>query len=184
MSKIQAIGFGFIQDETTHHFLVRIPRTKDGNVVVYERFHWDDEETQTSELNEDNLKVIINKNKWDAVKEVVQREFNARLNSNNTIVGKFKIGDNPVERLLGKELILLLWAIEKSDPGLIDVALKNWIGLSQEERWWLFTMTNATTGRYHDDKGWRKAIRYALTENPVDEKAIQGNITELLYRQI
>lgn len=184
MSKIQALGFGFIQAETTHHFLVRIPKTKDGNVVVYERFYWDDVTTQTSDLGEDNLKVTINRDKWDAVKDAVQREFNTRLNATNTLVGRFKIGDNPVERLLGKELILLLWAIEKSDPGLIDVALKNWSGLSPEERWWLFTMTNATTGRHLDDRGWRKAIRYALTENPVDDKAIQGNITELLYKQI
>ncbi|MBW9235484.1 DUF3780 domain-containing protein, partial [Leptospira santarosai] len=84
-------------------------------------------------------------------------------------VGRFKIGPNPVERLLGKEMVLLMWAIEDSDPHLIPVALKNWFGLSREERWWLFTMANAITGHADDKRGWRKAIRYALTENPVDD---------------
>jgi len=49
------------------------------------------------------------------------------------------------------------------------IALKNWLGVSREERWWLFTMTNAATGQAlnHRGMGWRKAVRYALTENPV-----------------
>ena len=53
-------------------------------------------------------------------------------------------------------------------------------GLSREERWWLFTMTNAVTGHADDKRGWRKAIRYALTENPIDdEKHKQLNIFDL-----
>src|SRR5690606_4423509 len=38
-----------------------------------------------------------------------------------------------------------------------------------EERWWLFTMTNAATGHAITGrgKGWRRAVRFALTENPV-----------------
>ncbi|PSQ99340.1 MAG: hypothetical protein BRD48_04380 [Bacteroidetes bacterium QS_9_68_14] len=45
----------------------------------------------------------------------------------------------------------------------------NWWGLSSEERWWLFTMTNAATGhaQHGRDRGWRVAVRYALTENPL-----------------
>lgn len=184
MAKNQAIGFGYIPEETKHHFLVRIPRSKNSDVIIYERFEWDNSEIQKTDTVEKNLKVIIRREKWDAVKDVLEKEFNKRLNATNTIVGKFKIGDIPVERLLGKEMILLLWAIEDSDPKLISTAVKNWLGLSQEERWWLFTMTNATTGYYADKRGWRKAIRYALTENPVDEQGIQGNIAEFLYRQI
>jgi hypothetical protein len=184
MSKIQASGFGFIPEETKHHFLLRIPRSKNNEVVVYERFEWDDCEEQKSEINEKNLKVMISREKWDAINDFIQKEFNKRLTARNTLVGKFKTGDNPIERLLGKELILLLWAIEDSDPSLIHTAIKNWLGLSQEERWWLFTMSNATTGNYADKRGWRKAIRYALTENPVDEAGIQGNIAEYLYKQL
>lgn len=185
LAKHQAIGFGYIPSETKHHFLVRIPKNTSSDVVIYERFIWDESEAQTSELEEKNIKVIIKRDKWNAVKSVIEKEFNRRLQINNIIVGKFKIGDIAVERLLGKELILLLWAIEDSDPGLIAVAIKNWLGLSAEERWWLFTMANASTGHYSAKFGWRKAIRFALTENPVDDRnGIQGNLVEMLYKQI
>jgi hypothetical protein len=39
-------------------------------------------------------------------------------------------------------------------------------------------MTNATTGHADDKRGWRKAIRYAITENPIDEKG-QINLFDL-----
>ena len=74
-----------------------------------------------------------------------------------------------MSRILGKELVLLAWSIEDADPTLIPVAVKNWMGLAPEERWWLYTMTNAATGHAVSGrgKGWRKAVRYALTENPI-----------------
>jgi hypothetical protein len=31
-------------------------------------------------------------------------------------------------------------------------------------------MTNAATGGLNDRTGWRKALRYALTENPIEEQ--------------
>jgi hypothetical protein len=31
-------------------------------------------------------------------------------------------------------------------------------------------MTNAATGNVDDRRGWRKALRYALCENPIDEQ--------------
>ena len=165
MSKIQALGFGYIPEETKHHFLVIIPRSQNQKITVYERFDWDDSEVQQSDIDYKSLKVRIDKHKWDLVKDALQQEFNNTLKENNILVGRFKIGEVPIDRLLGKEMVLLLWAIEDSDPKLIPVALKNWLGLSREERWWLFTMTNAVTGHADDKRGWRKAIRYALTEN-------------------
>jgi hypothetical protein len=80
---------------------------------------------------------------------------------------RWKTGPNPVARLLGKELVLLAWAIENADPALAGVAVENWRGLAPEERWWLYTMTAAQTGHHSKHQiGWRKAVRYALTENP------------------
>lgn len=185
MSKHKALGFGYNPEETKHHFLVRIPRSKNQEIVVYERFVWDSSANQSSEIAEINTKVILSYEKWEKVKDVVSKEFNRRLQINNIVAGKFKRGDIPLERLFGKELVLLLWGIEDSDPSLINTAIKNWLGLSAEERWWLFTMTNASTGYHANKKGWRIAIRYALTENPVtDRKGIQGNILEYLYKQL
>ena len=180
MATIQGLGFGYIPEETKHHYLVRISRSKTQKVSIYERFHWDDDEPQESEINYENTKVIIDRYKWDLVKDAIQNELNKTLKNNNITVGRFKAGDTPIDRLLGKEMILLLWAIEDSDPSLIPTAIRNWLGFSREERWWLFTMTNATTGHADDKRGWRKAIRYAITENPIDDKKTnQLNIFDL-----
>jgi hypothetical protein len=99
----------------------------------------------------------------------LRAELNKRLKAHGRRPGKWKTGYNPVSRLLGKELTLLAWAIEDADPALIPTAVANWQGLAPEERWWLYTMTAAATGNYITGRGrgWRKAVRYALTENPV-----------------
>ncbi len=75
------------------------------------------------------------------------------------------VGHTPLERLLGKELLVLVWAVEYCDMTDVPIAIRNWLGLFPEERWWLYTMTNATTGNIDDRRGWRKALRYALCEN-------------------
>lgn len=167
-------GFGFIPAESEHHFLVTIPASKKGEVLISERMRWG-EDNGHHELSlklgrEDHkLRVILPYSKWSEIADVTRAEFNQRLRKKGIKTGQWKVGDNPIERLFGKELVLLAWAIEDADSSLIRVGIKNWLGLAPEERWWLFTMTNAATGHATAgrNKGWRKAIRYALTENPV-----------------
>lgn len=165
-----AIGFGFVPVESEHHFLVVIPRGQNDDVIVYERFQWQDKiEEQKIVFNNDRPKVEISKHKWKQIEDDLRTEFNERLKQDGFPAGKWKTGQVPVHRLLGKEMVLLMWAIEDCDPAVIPTALKNWKGLSPEERWWLFTMTNAATGDIDDRRGWRKAVRYALTENPISD---------------
>lgn len=180
--KKSAIGFGFIPEETSHHFLVFIPKTKDGDIRIYERFSWQkDSDVQKIDESRDRAKAQISKYKWKLIKDTLKLEFNNRLKQHNTIVGRWKLGQVPVERLLGKEMLLLVWAIEDSDPAVIPIAIRNWLGLTPEERWWLFTMTNASTGGLYDKRGWRKAIRYALSENPIEERNKQVTLFETLF---
>lgn len=179
--KKQALGFGFIPEESQHHFLVKIPRGNNDLVVIYERFQWivqENDEQHIDFLN-DVPKVELSKHKWKLIEEALRTEFNSRLKKDLIPVGKWKTGEIPVQRLFGKEMVLLAWAIEDSDPSVIPVAIKNWLGLSPEERWWLFTMTNAATGYVNDKRGWRKAIRYALTENPIEEGNRQMSLFDL-----
>ncbi len=173
--KKQTYGFGVDPAQSKNHFFVLIP-PKDRNsaspptIQVYERYTWTEGSEQCLDPM-DVLRIEISKHKWNAVKAALTAEFNFRLKKDGLKVGKFSaIGGTPVERLFGKEMMVLLWGIEDSDPSVIPTAIRNWKGLLPEERWWLYTMTNAATGGLKDKKGWRTALRYALCENPVVER--------------
>lgn len=183
-AKRQSLGYGFDFGDSQHHFLVTIGRSTDSKVTVYERFMWqDDVDVQMIDISIDRPKVELPKTKWKQVEDALRNEFNRRLKKENLPAGKWRIGQVPVQRLFGKELVLLAWAIEDSDPSVIPAAIRNWLGLSPEERWWLFTMTNAATGGLRDKKGWRKAIRYALTENPIEERNHQMDFFDLMLQR-
>lgn len=118
--------------------------------------------------------------------EAVRSEFNVRLKKVGRRPGKWKVGYNAVGRLLGKELTLLAWAIEDADPALVPTAVANWQGLTQEERWWLYTMTAAATGNYSigRNRGWRKAVRFALTENPLTHRVADQPVVPEFFRLV
>ena len=182
----KAIGFGVIPEENEQHFLVVIPKVtaRDQNVKIYERFNWQtDASEQVINIIKDKLKAEIPKHKWDLISNALETEFKTRLKLKNISIyrqARWKTGDNPVDRLFGKELLLLVWAIEDCQTSVIETAIKNWKGLDMAERWWLYNMTNAATGGVDDRRGWRRAIKYALTENPIEEeKTGQMNLFKL-----
>lgn len=188
-AKLTSEGFGFVSSESVHHFIVTIPADTKDRVLISEHFSIEDTEEKIA-LNfalgkEDcNLRVILDRVKWDSIADPVREEFNQRLKKAGQKAGKWHTGRIPLSRLLGKELILLAWAIEDADPALVPVAIRNWQGLMPEERWWLYTMTNAATGHAIEgrNKGWRKAVRYALTENPVSDYSPAHRIE--LFREV
>ena len=182
-------GFGFQSEESEHHFVVTVPSRNREDVLVAEHLRFDPKTGYTPPSlglgpHDSRLRAALPRAKWDAIADEVRVEFNRRLKKQGLPPGRWKRGGTPVARLLGKELTLLAWAVEDADPALIPAALKNWLGLAPEERWWLFTMTNAATGHalHGRNKGWRKAVRFALTENPVtgDRQERQSDIFRLV----
>jgi hypothetical protein len=167
-------GFNFDPSTSEHYFYVSISSSKDGDVQISEHMSWDksacDGKIRAVKSDDDErLRVILTREKWNAIADAVREEFNGRLRQAQQKRGMWKAsGLIPVSRLFGKELVLLAWAIEDADPALVPRAIMNWLGLTPEERWWLFTMTNAATGQAvrGRGRGWRNALRYALTENP------------------
>lgn len=174
--KYKTVGFGYDPADVYSHFLVDIPKDTKEPVRVFERVVWDDNEKQTSDLN--NCKIELSQKTWRIVKSSIEKEFNRLLKENRLLVGHFKGGTQvPVCRLLGKELLVLLWAVERAETNeQIHCAVCSWLGLSREERWWLFTMINASCGKHSDHKGWRVAIFYALADT-----APVGNVMKQLH---
>lgn len=181
-------GFGFQPAESEHHFVVTVPGRRRDEVLIAEHLSYAEQEGYAPPslgmgAHDAKLRIALARIKWDAIADAARVEFNRRLKKHGLPTGRWKRGDNPLARLLGKELTLLAWAVEDADPALIPTAITNWLGLAPEERWWLFTMTNAATGHalYGRNRGWRKAVRFALTENPVtDRRDRQAEILRLV----
>jgi hypothetical protein len=153
------LGFGVPATSNPHHFVVEIPRNNTGTVSIVENLGLQSHD-QTQSLI---ARVILERTRWTAIRSEVQRAFNVRLKERNLKTSAWKVGANPVDRLLGKELCVLAWAIEGMDFDHIPIAVRNWLALRPEERWWLFGMTAITTGGVNDGgKGWRLALRHAL----------------------
>jgi hypothetical protein len=153
------LGFGVPATSNPHHFVVEIPRNNTGSVSIVENLGMQTHDQSQSEIP----RVILERSRWTAIRGEVQRAFNVRLKERNLKTATWKVGENPVDRLLGKELCILAWAIEGMEFDHIPIAVRNWLALRPEERWWLFGMTAITTGGVNDGhKGWRLALRHAL----------------------
>ncbi len=153
------LGFGVPATSDPHHFKVVIPKASTGKVQISEHLGLQSASNDNAVID----RVLLDRARWTAIRAEVQRAFNARLAAHGIKPGTWKVGDNPVDRLLGKELCVLAWAVEQMDAEKIPVAVRNWLALRPEERWWLFGMTAMSTGGLMDaGKGWRSALKHAL----------------------
>lgn len=178
-----AVDFGFRPVESAHHFLVvQQPKLKD--VLFFEQFDYDpnlDVSVLTYGIanTAGPCKCLLPKVKWDLIADAARTEFNRRGREHNTRSAQFKAsGYTYLHRLLGKELLVLVWALEDADPAVAPLIVQNWLGLRPEERWWLYTITNAATGHALNgkNKGWRRALKYALGENPTTTNRVDYNL--------
>ena len=173
----KAIGLGFIPEEARHGFLIDIPKGSAVSDIICITEHRGDALNQLGDRNVDmptpndpSLRVVIDRLRWSALASAFWEEANRRLRANGLPVAKFVKNPAkpiPVHPSLGKELCILCWAVEDASPDDIPNALRNWDALAPEERWWLYTMTVATTGQaMQKGIGWRKALRAAIADNP------------------
>lgn len=170
-------GLGFLPQEARHGFLISIPRgsSPDHLISITElRGNRIDLPTDAAfkepSPTDPALRVVIDRGRWLALAPAFWEDANRRLRANGLATQRFLKAPAkpvPVHPSLGKELCILCWAVEEASPDDIPNALRNWDALAPEERWWLYTMTVATTGQaMQKGVGWRKALRAALADNP------------------
>ena len=153
------LGFGVPATSDPHHFKVRIPSANSGKVQISEYLGMQASSDEFAVMD----RVLLDRPRWTAIRSEVQRAFNARLKAHGLTTSAWKVGENPVDRLLGKELCILAWAVEDMEIDKVPVAVRNWLALRPEERWWLFGMTAMATGTVKDaGRGWRLALKHAL----------------------
>ena len=178
--KRQFIGFGFDPGESSHHFAVVIPQDQKEAVIIEECFEWNEGRAPEA-AKPSAVKVQLDRYRWERIAEILKNQFNKRVRAAGyrSVAWQTDL-PNILPPHFGKELTLLAWAVEDMDESLIANITANWIGLEPEERWWLYTTVNATFTRAElgKDRGWRKAIRIAFSENPVPETAGERFVEE------
>ena len=176
-AKRRVVGLGFLPDEARHGFLVDVPKGTGADEFIgitehrgADLDHLGVRVSAAPNPADPGLRVLIDRTRWLVLAPAFWEEANRRLRANGLPVAKFVKNPAkpvPVHPSLGKELCVLCWAVEDAPPSDIANALRNWEALAPEERWWLFTMTVATTGQALQKAiGWRKALRAALADNP------------------
>ena len=173
----KSIGLGFVPEESRHGFLIHIPNgTAKGDLISISEYRGDRfSGVDVTSLpapppSDPALRVSLDRGRWAALAPAFWEEANRRLRANGLATAKLTKSPTkpiPVHPSLGKELCLLCWAVEEASIDDIPNALRNWEALAPEERWWLYTMTVATTGQaMKKGVGWRKALRAAIADNP------------------
>ncbi len=155
-------GFGAADTPGVHIFRVEVGSSRSTPVRIVEDFGYAEREVGTPGEEE---RVVLERRVWSAIAETARREFNDRLKAAKTPTGRWHVGNNSVDRLLGKELCVLAWAAETATDEQIPVICRKWAALRPEERWWLFSTTAAEAGLAGDaQRGWRRALFHALSD--------------------
>jgi hypothetical protein len=98
-----------------HYVLVTIPEGRTGEVLFEE--DWGVAQAGGPDRM---VRCALPRARWNAIANLAKQALNERLKEQNLPSALWLTGENRVERLLGKEVVVLAWA-----------------ALRPEERWWL-----------------------------------------------
>jgi len=168
VSMPQFEDFGAPTSLGSHLFLVEIPTSRVEPVLIIENYGYRGGERG---IPEKETRAKLERPKWSQLADICRSHFNERLKAKKIPTGRWHTGSNKLAKLLGKELCVLIWACEHATLEQVPVICQRWVSLRPEERWWLFRMTVAEAGLVQDlDRGWRRALYYALSDGKMDEK--------------
>jgi hypothetical protein len=107
-------GFDVEDIYREHAFLVRIPKSAKDSITVHEVFGGPPKPEDREWRPETVLRAELSRPKWDMISGELRSELNRRLRDNRRKTGRWSLGDNPVQRLLGKELLVLACPFPRS----------------------------------------------------------------------
>ena len=175
-------NFGVEDREEEPHFLVEVPTARSGAVRLWE----------VRQTVDDRLvrlpRAELNRTQWEEIAPTMEREFNRQLAEGGLQPGKFRrTGETRLSLSnLGKEMMVLVWAIENIPETDLSVVRASWLKLHRIERWWLFNMTVAVNGDLNNrGHGWRQALMYALSARPADPaRDGRGSLTSIQLKEL
>ena len=95
-----------------HAYLVRLTKGRDAKVQVFEVFGRPPTDREPQWAPETILRCETAREVWDVISPEARAEFNRRLKAEGKPAGRWGADETAVQRLFGKELLVLLWAVE------------------------------------------------------------------------
>lgn len=126
------LGFGVPATSGPHRCEALIPKSDTGTIQISEHLG-----LQAATSDNAVIDRVLDRPRWTAIRSEVQRALDARLAAHGLRPNAWTVGENPVDRLLGKGLCVLAWAVEQMGTEKIPAAVRDWLALRPEERWWL-----------------------------------------------
>lgn len=161
-------GFG-IESMDDNYFIIEINESINKIKVkeVFQIQYIDGDSVINNNIEKDVVSIEISQFP-KTIQSEISKVFNKQLKESNLKRGSWgKDGKTYLNKFLGKELLVLFWAIENCDC-LKDIKsiFNNWKMLKPTERWWLYTMISNESNFNSESispTNWRKAIKIALS---------------------
>lgn len=162
------VGFGCPAEMFVHHVLVTVPEGRGGEVLLEE--DWG----VAQAAGPDRVaRCALPRARWNVIANLAKQSLNDRLKEQGLPPSRWAPGENRVERLLGKEVIVLAWAVEAADEADLDAVAAAWAALRPEERWWLFGRVASSAGTAADAAAKpRRALELLLSAGPTRRQAV------------
>jgi hypothetical protein len=138
-------GFGCPVEMFIHHVEVTIPEGRGGKVLFEE--DWGVAQAGGPDRL---LRCALPRGRWNAIATIARQVLNERLQEQELPPSRWVTGINRVERLLGKEAVVLAWAVEAVEEKDVSAVAAAWAALRPEERWWLFGRVASVAGSSDD----------------------------------
>lgn len=151
------IDFGAPAACGAHRFRLEIPQASRAAVTLYEDMGFAGDGSRPEGAL---LRARVKRSCWSAVSELVMREFNERLQAGKQLPGRWRTGGVWLERMLGRELCVLCWALEHAASRAEALRMANaWQGSARRSgcgcsaerlvsRPWRTTVSAAGAGRW------------------------------------
>ena len=152
-ARTPTVGFGCPKTDWPHHFSIPISRDRRAPVDLTEDYGMG--------LDGPRFVECVARPTRNALADTLAGELNIRLKAANMAPGRWMVGENRMDRTLGKEVELLLMAVIDQDAEALPAVVANWRELTPEERWWLH-------GKASRSGAWREAVRFRLADRPAD----------------
>lgn len=146
----------------SYYFYVVVPNNNNESVKLYEKHSYNkDFSDKVQPIQGDDILISsISTETWEIVKPIIKNNFNTRLKKEKEKTLGLSKNGTIIEKMLGKELSTLFWALELCDYENASTVGHRWLYHMPEELWWLYSSGRNYQSNTGCISGWKTSLFY------------------------